>query len=131
MPAVNRSPYIFDSKAAGSNLLAYGTSGTGPDLPVAVATELALDVTVQAFVGGTAPTVTVSVQRKGADGVYYTIYAGTALSAAGVQSISLGAGLGSGASANVSFGSVLRVVFTPGGTVSPTAVTGSFSLIGK
>lgn len=103
---------------------AYTATGNSGDLTVSSLTKLAVDVNVSA-VSGTTPSCTFSVQRKGADGVYYQVAAATALTAAGTRSFSVGAGL----STAEAFGSTVRLVWTISG-VSPS-FTFSYSVVGK
>jgi hypothetical protein len=97
---------------------------TSADLSVGLWTALAIDVNLTAL-GGTSPTYTLIVNRKGADGIYYPIYTGSTISAAQKISLSLGHGL----SNNVAFGDTIQIVETLSGT-SPT-VTRSMSIKAK
>ncbi len=101
------------------------TSGTtGGNISVGIYKELAVDVNVSALTG-TTPSYQIIIDRQGADGVWYPIYTGIAITAIGVQSVSIGVG----ASTNVSFGSTIRVRELVTGT-TPN-VTRSVSLVGK
>lgn len=86
--------------------------------------ELAVDVNISAITG-TTPSYQVKIDRLGADGIWYNIYSGTALTATGPQSVNLGVG----ASTNVSFGSTIRVQEVVTGTTP--SVTRTVSIIGK
>ena len=97
---------------------------TSVDLSVNDYKELSVDVNISALTG-TTPTYTLSINRKGVDGIYYPIYTGTAQSTVGQITLSLGVG----ASTNVSFGNIIQVVETLGGTTP--SVTRSMSIIGK
>lgn len=97
---------------------------TSSDLVVGSYKELAIDVNVS-VISGTTPSYTLTINRKGADGVYYPIYTGTALTAVGKISISLG----KGASTNIAFGSTIQVVETVAGTTP--SITRSVSIVGK
>ena len=97
---------------------------TSANLTVGIYKELAIDVNIS-VITGTTPTYILAVDRLGADGVYYTIYTGTAITAVGVVSVSLGVG----ASTNVAFGNVIRVREIVGGTTP--SVTRSISVLGK
>ena len=97
---------------------------TSANLTVGNYKELALDVNISAITG-TSPTYQILVDRLGADGIYYNIYTGTAVTAVGVVSISLGVG----ASTNVAFGNAIRIMEVVGGTTP--SVTRSISVIGK
>lgn len=100
------------------------TTTTSADLTVGTYKELAIDVNISAITG-TTPSYTLSVNRKGADGVYYPIYTGTAQTTVGKVSISLGIG----AEINKAFGNIIQVVETIAGTTP--SVTRSVSIIGK
>lgn len=93
---------------------------------------LALDITTVAFTGGTAPTVTYYVDRLGADGTWYQVYASSAIAAPGALSIDMG-------DFSLVVAGVQHAVFTGqarlrtlyGGTAAPTDVTYSYSIIGR
>ena len=97
---------------------------TSADLTAGAYRELAIDVNISAITG-TTPSYTLGVNRKGVDGVYYPIYTGTAQTAVGKVSISLG----KGASTNTAFGNTIQLVETVAGTTP--SVTRSVSIIGK
>jgi len=97
---------------------------TSANLTVGNYKELALDVNISTITG-TTPTYQILVDRLGADGIYYNIYTGTAITAVGVVSINLGIG----ASTNVAFGNIIRIREVVGGT-TPSA-TRSISVLGK
>lgn len=83
--------------------------------------QLAFDINIAAAPGGTAPTLTAVVQRKGADGAYYPIYTSAALNTAGVTSVSIGPGLPN----NAAIGNTIRVLLNLGGTGPSFSVSGS------
>jgi hypothetical protein len=87
-------------------------------------TELAVDINVSA-VAGTSPTYTLKIERQGADGIYYVVNTGTAITATGAQSTEIGVG----ATINKAFGAYIRVTETIGGTTP--SVTRSLSIVGK
>ena len=58
-------------------------SGNSADIATKGATAEQVGVTSSAFVGGSSPSVTFKINAKGADGVYYTLYSFTAMTAAG------------------------------------------------
>lgn len=122
--AANVQTRRFTSTVLAMASATISASATSGDLSTSVFSELALDVDITA-IGGTSPTYTLSVNRKGADGVYYPIYTSSAQTATGKVSVSLGYG----GKTNEAFGDVIQVVETLGGT-SPT-VTRSLSIIGK
>lgn len=100
------------------------TTITTADILVSNHTELAIDVNVTA-ISGTSASYQLIVNRKGMDGVYYTIYKGTAVTANGQISLSLGRGMAQ----NVSFGKEIQIQEVLAGT-NPS-VTRSISVIGK
>lgn len=100
------------------------TTTTSVDLVVGTFRELAIDVNISA-VSGTSPSYTFSINRKGVDNVYYPIYTGTAQTAIGKISLSLGVG----AETNKSFGNTIQIVETISGTTP--SFTRSISIIGK
>lgn len=100
------------------------TTTVSANLTVGNYKELAIDVNISAITG-TTPTYQILLDRLGADGIYYNIYTGTAITAIGVVSVSLGIG----ASTNVSFGNVIRIREVVGG--GTPSFTRSMSVIGK
>lgn len=135
MPNINRSTVTLLSVPAGSVLngantyypkqgTPNNTTATAADLPTGTFSEIAVDVNLSALTG-TAPTFQVFVDRKGADGVYYQIFQGTSLTAAGTTMTSIGMG----AATNHSCGLFLRLRIVVGGT-TPNA-TFSASIVGK
>ncbi len=99
-------------------------SGNSGDLAVDSFDQRALDVKISAPTG-TSPSVTLVLNRKGADGVYYPIWTSAAQTAVGKLSTSAGVS----APVNHSLGSVLRLDWTVAGTGVSLTVTAS--LIGK
>ncbi len=91
---------------------AYTMSGSAPavNVPLAVST-LAVDVNVTA-VGGTSPTLALFLERQGADGIWYSIWAPAAVTAAGAVSTSVGPGCATPASLT----GMLRLRWQLGGT---------------
>jgi hypothetical protein len=122
--ATSPNPNTLYTLPAGTNLAAVPGTFSGP-LPSGGYREVALDVNIASFTGGSSPSITFTLYRIGADGVLYSIYSGTAITAAGQLSVSVGPGLATAAS----LGSQIQLNWTVSG--SPTAVTGSISLIGK
>ena len=86
-------------------------TGQSPDIASQGIDGVAVDINVTAM-SGTSPTLTASIQRKGADGVWYTIWTGTAIAANGSQSVTIGAGC----EVNKALPNMLRLVWTLGGT---------------
>lgn len=82
-----------------------------------------IDITV---LSGSSPTLTVFLEREGADGVWYPIYSPSALNATGLTSTSVGPGCPT----NAVLTSQLRFRWLIGGTSTPT-VTFSVSIIGR
>lgn len=97
---------------------------TGSDLAVGGFHVLGIDVNITA-ISGTSASYTLSVNRKGSDGIYYSIYNGSGQTATGKISIDIGVG----ANINRAFLDTIQVVETIAGT-SPS-VTRSLSIKGK
>ena len=130
--AINRSPVSFNTSALGGTITgSFAATGTqtSADLPVGSLSELAIDINVSTLTG-TAPTLQVTVNRKGVDGQYYQIYQGASIAATGKQSVSIGAGFSGSNTAPVAFGSLLQIVVVGGGTAITSAVY-TISVIGK
>lgn len=113
-----------------SAVITYAAAAQAPTMtPISFSTaalrELAVDITVTSFAGGTAPTITFFVERFGADGVWYRVWTSSAVNAAGVVSTSIGPG----AATPASLSGTCRFGWTTTGT--PTSVTFSASVIGK
>lgn len=102
------------------------TSSNSGDLPVGPFSELAVDVNV---VGnqGTSPTLTISLTRKGADGIYYPIWTPSAIS---TSTAKLSTAVGAGCAISQSIGSTVRLEWVIGGTSTP-GFTFSCSILGK
>lgn len=134
MPDVRRAPSTIAITAVNpaskliSPLTATGTYSTD-DLVCGNFTELSFDVNVTTLSGTGTPTLTFHIDRKGSDGVYYTIWTGSAITTAAPtpQSVSLGAGLGS---TPVAFGNLIRIVCVASGSTVTNAVF-TMSLQGK
>ncbi len=100
------------------------TAGGSEALAVGQLTQLAVDVNVTAA-SGTSPTLTLFLERQGADGVWYAVWSPTAVTAAGVVSTSVGAGLATAALPVP----VMRFRWALGGTTP--SFTFSASIIGR
>lgn len=100
-------------------------SGSSGPLAVGVLTQLAVDVDVTAL-SGTSPTLTIFVERQGADGNWYPIYSPSAINATGLTSTSIGPGLTTPALVT----STVRFRWVIGGSATPT-VTFSVSVIAR
>lgn len=103
---------------------AYTASGNSGPLQTGPLYTLAVDVNVTAT-SGTSPTLTLFLDRLGADGNWYPIWSPTAVTAAGVVSTSVGPGC---ATAEVPTNNI-RLRWVLGGT-SPS-FTFSASIIGR
>ena len=102
---------------------ARATYSSGPIvLPNYNGLVLDLDVSVTALTGGTSPTVTFKVSRVEPDGVVYSVYSPTALSAAGVFSQSIGPG----EQTAVDLGDQMQIDMVVTG--APTSITFSLTL---
>lgn len=87
--------------------------------------ELTLDFNISA-ISGTSASVTVTVDRYGADGVWYNIYSSGAKTATGSTSTTIGVA----AETNKGFGNIARVQIAISNTTTPSA-TMTLSLVGK
>lgn len=70
---------------------AYSAGGTTGPLYTGPAQSLAVDVNVSA-VSGTTPSLSLFLERQGADGVWYAIWSPAAITAVGAVSTSIGPG---------------------------------------
>lgn len=109
------------------------TPNTGTLFSTASVNYLAVDVTITAFTGGSAPTITFFVNRIGSDGVSYNVWTGAAKNSAGAFSVDLGPGFATAADPNGSQHAVFTAQATFGWTISgnPTSVTFSASVVGR
>lgn len=93
-------------------------------------TYIALDTSVTAFTGGTGPTIQFTVDRLGADNVWYNIWTSTPVGSPATNSMDIGPGLTNAAGTQ-------HAVFTTQGrfswvyTGSPTSITFSATLLGR
>lgn len=144
------APAVINAPGAGAEAgVAYGSAASPNPLPGKVtftaiaAAWTSQDIAVDQFeclaIDLTKTTVTTnvqySVQRKGADGIYYTIATSALQVAAGADSASIGQGVANVAdavaassiwSAAAALGDIIRIVVTPTG-----AFTGTLSVKGK
>lgn len=102
---------------------AYTISGDSGDLDVSLIKSIALDINITA-VGGSSPTLTFFVDRKGADGLYYQIWSSGSLTSAQQVSRSIGPGC----TVNQSLGTLARVRWVITG--SSPSWTFSVSILG-
>ncbi len=124
---------LLPSAAYGSAIPAAGTFST------AYITYAALDMTLSSFTGGSVPTVTFFLERQGADSNWYQILSTGAMnSAPATVSVDLSPALNGSVSGPLSstvqhnvFTQTARLRWTLGGTVAPTSVTFSASVIGR
>lgn len=103
---------------------AAGNSGT---LNTTNVNRIAVDVNLTALTGGTAPTVTFFLDRQGLDGTWYQVWSSGAKSAPAAVSTSVG----DGCTVSEVIGAAVRLRWTFGGTVNPTSVTFSVSILGR
>jgi hypothetical protein len=119
---------VEDLAKSGTVLLtssaAIASTSTGSDLRVDPYRELTIDVDIS-VVSGTSPTYVISIERKGADGIYYPIWTSASQTVVGKVSTTIG----KGAETNKGFGDIVRVVETLGGTTP--SFTRSVSIKGK
>lgn len=102
-------------------------------------TYAAFDATITSFTGGTSPSIAFLLERQGADGAWYQILStGGLTSAPSTVSVDISPGLNGSFSGPPSstiqhnvFTNTARVRWTLGGSVAPTAVTFSLSVIGR
>ncbi len=124
---ISGNPYAVGS--SGGAILnqasaAQTANGVSGNLSVIGYRELLVAANVTA-VAGTTPTLTLALDSLGADGVWYTLWTSTAVTAVG-QTV---AHLGVGAATNVAFGATVRLRWTIGGATP--SFTFSVSMIGK
>ena len=100
-------------------------NGNTEELAVASLERLALDLNVTAL-SGTAPEITFYFERKGADGIWYSIAPPKYMNAIGSYSV----GIGPACEVAVPLGFTNRLRWVIGGTGGPT-VTFSASILGK
>lgn len=93
-------------------------------------TYIALDTTVTALTGGTSPTIQFTLDRLGADGVWYNVWTSTTVGSPATNSMDIGPGLTNAAGSQ-------HAVFTTQGrfsyifTGTPTSITFSATLLGR
>jgi hypothetical protein len=109
------------------------TAATGaPEFDTTLIQSVALDITVSALTGGTAPTITFFLERLGLDGKWYPIFSPTAVSAPGTISADIGAfSLAVATATHAVFTKKARLRWAFGGTANPTSVTFSASIVGR
>lgn len=109
-----------------------GTTGTYP-FPTTTSLQLAIDVTVTSFTGGSSPSVTFKLDRLGADGAWYNVWTGTAVSSP-PATVSLNVGqvpvnAGPPQSVTAVLTQTARLTWTTAG--APTSWNGSISIMGS
>lgn len=101
-------------------------------------TYAAWDMTITSFTGGTSPTIQFWLERQGADGAWYQIGTTSAISSPTTVSCDISPGLNGSISGPLSstvqhnvFTHTARLRWAFGGSVNPTAVTFSASIVGR
>lgn len=101
-------------------------------------TNLAWDITLTSFTGGTTPSIQFYLERQGADGAWYQVSTTGALTTAQLISVDLSPSSSGTTSAPLSSTSqhnvvtqTMRMRWVFGGGANPTAVTFSASLVGS
>ena len=118
--AIGRNTAVLLNQASAAQT----TNGNSLDLVCDQYDQLAFDFNVTA-VSGTTPSMTVYIDRKGADGTYYPIYTSAAITATGVTSVSVGPGLPN----NAAIGNTIRMRWAITGTTP--SFTFSASILAK
>lgn len=114
----------FVTVLAVAGTASYTASATTPDLAADGYSELKVDFNITAL-SGTSPSITIGVDAKGADGIYYNLWTSPAKTAAAAVSVNIGAGM----EVAKGFGSLVRVTWTITGT-SPS-ITMTYSVTAK
>ena len=113
------------------------TSGQSPVVfSTAYITNIALDISVISFTGGTTPTIQFILERQGADGTYYNVLQSQTFSSAGTNTVDIGPGFANSFSPpngeqHAVFTQQARLRWVFGGTAPPTSVTFSASAVGR
>lgn len=114
-------------------------SGDSGALDTTWVEALAVDINITAITGGVTPNITFTLDRLGADGIWYSPVTTGIIAATGKASIDLASALGiaivaapltSGAQHMV-LGNTTRLSWVFGGGTPPTSVTFSASIIGR
>lgn len=107
-------------------------SGQTPGFDTSRCKFAALDVTVAAFTGGTAPSIQFFVDRLSGDGAWYPVANTAALTAAGPVSVDISPDVPDAADLqHMVFTNQARVRWTFAGTVVATSIKFSGSLYGR
>ncbi len=120
-----RNPW---NKQLYSTTLATGAGYSSGDIDVSLYKNLAIDLDITAITGAT-PTWTWAVQRKDpASGKYFTLWTSAAHAAASTDDVDLGPDMQAAVAGNLIRinslpGVTIKVIGTPGGTVSTFAAT--------
>lgn len=132
------TPYapLLNDVLVGLPSAAYTASNSPITFNTNQVTYIAFDFTVTSFTGGTAPSIQFFIDRQGvADGVWYNVLSTSAITSATFNTWDLGPGFTSAAGPNGSIHAIFtnqgRLRWTFGGSVAPTAVTFSASIIGR
>lgn len=108
-------------------------AGTGTPVDTAYAKKVRIDIHIEAFTGGTTPSITFLLESLGLDGRWYTAWTSGAVTATGDIPVDVGEFSGTYAAgavtmAHAALGSQSRLRWTFGGGVAPTAVVFSASV---
>jgi len=114
-------------------------SGVSAAFNTAGVTAVAVDATAYAQAGGTTPTLTLAIDRQGADGQWYQVWTSGAASLASFPATvtaNIGPYSGTYAAGTVNFQAAVftnqaRLRWLFGGAPAPTSVTFSASVIGR
>ena len=124
------SAVVFQHKTVAVYTLAStvtsGATQNSSDLAVGYLSEISIDITTTAQ-AGTAPTLQLFWERKGADGIYYVLWQ-TAVLTLATNTISTS--IGTGMAYNQSLGVTGRLRWAVGGSATPT-FTFSANIYGK
>lgn len=132
VPASGTTPLPTSSSAATPIVVltrasAPSAAGNTGALDTSAVAQLAVDIAIASFTGGTAPSVTFLLERQGTDGAWYQVWSSGSRNTAGAASTSVGPGC----TTPEVLTDAVRLRWTLGGTVAPTAVTFSASLVGR
>lgn len=100
---------------------------------------MAVDINITAITGGVTPSITFTLERLGADGIWYTPVSTGAITVTGKVSIDVASMLGiaivaaplTSAAQHLVLGQTTRLSWTFGGGTPPDSVTFSASIIGR
>lgn len=130
-PVASMTPAFVLATVTNAAFPASSPAGSYQFSTVTTAT-LAVDITFTSFTGGTSPAITFEVDREGADGNWYKVWASSAVNAAGTVSVSIGpvpTETGPPAAVTAALTGTARLTWSSTGT--PTSWSGSFSIVGR